>query len=154
MKNYQQKSITEEKKDLKINAPLVTEYMTRELITFGPQEPISKVIQSLLTNRISGAPVINDDGKVVGLIDDKDCLNVLIGQAYYNNPANQSTVAHYMSDVMKSVSTDDNIVDIANIFLTSKYKRLLVISHDGKLAGQISRRDILRAIKDINASTW
>ena len=154
MKNYQQKSITEDKKDLKINAPLVTEYMTKELITFTPQEPIRKVVQSLLANRISGAPVINEEGKVVGLIDDKDCLNVLIGQAYYNNPSNQNTVSHYMSDVMKSVSVDDNIVDIANIFLHSKYKRLLVIDHNGKLAGQISRRDILRAIKDINASTW
>ena len=154
MKNYQQKSITADKKDLSINAPLVTEYMTKELITFTPQDPISKVIQSLLSNRISGAPVINEDGKVVGLIDDKDCLNVLVGQAYYNTPSNQSTVANYMSDVMKSISIDDNIVDIANIFLHSKYKRLLVLNHDGKLAGQISRRDILRAIKDINASTW
>ena len=92
MKNYQQKSITADKKDLSINAPLVTEYMTKELITFTPQDPISKVIQSLLSNRISGAPVINEDGKVVGLIDDKDCLNVLVGQAYYNTPSNQSTV--------------------------------------------------------------
>jgi len=154
MKNYQQKEAVADKKDLKMSAPSVTEYMVTKLITFKKDTQIKEVIESLLKNRITGAPVLNDFGEVVGLIDDKDCLNVLIGNAYYNQPVSNNTVETYMSNVMKSVSVNDDIVDIANIFLNSKYKRLLVMDDNGKLAGQISRRDILSAIKDINASTW
>ena len=73
---------------------------------------------------------------------------------YYNNPGNTGTVADYMSNIMKSVSIHDNIVQIADIFLHSKYKRLLVMDDDGKLAGQISRRDILRAVRDHNRNAW
>ncbi len=154
MKNYQQNALNLKEKDLKIKAPLVTEYMTRKLITFRRDTLIKDAIESLLKNRISGAPVLSDSGEVIGLIDDKDCLNVLLANAYYNNPISENTVSDFMSNVMKSISTEDNIVDVADIFIQTKYKRLLVLNSDGKLAGQISRRDILRAIKDINASTW
>ena len=108
----------------------------------------------MLKNRITGAPVLNDNNEVVGMIDDKDCLNVLVSGAYYNHPVAKDTVASYMSNVMKTIPVQSDIVEVANIFLHSKYKRLLVIGDDGKLVGQISRRDILRAIKDMDANTW
>lgn len=153
MKNFQQKSLDSSKKNLKIDAPSVVEYMTKDLITFKKETPIKEVIETLLKKRITGAPVLNDKNEVVGLIDDKDCLNVLVASAYYNQPS-ADTVSNYMTRVMKSASVHDNIVDIANTFVHSKYKRLLVMNDDGKLVGQISRRDILRAIKDLNAHTW
>ena len=108
----------------------------------------------MLENRITGAPVLNDKNEVVGLIDDKDCLNVLVGSAYYNHPVGNDTVASYMSNEMKTISVHDDIVDVANIFLQTKFKRLLVKDDNGKLVGQISRRDILQAIKDLNMNTW
>lgn len=154
MKNFQQKSLDDDRKDRKLNAPPVTAYMVRNLITFKPDTEISVVINSLLENRITGAPVLNDKNDVVGLIDDKDCLKVLVGGAYYNHPVSKDTVASYMSNVMKTISVHDDIVDVANIFLQTKYKRLLVLDDDGKLVGQISRRDILRAIKEMNPNTW
>jgi CBS domain-containing protein len=151
MKNFQQKSVDDYQTDRKIKTPPVTDYMVRKLITFKPDTPISEVIDSLLESRITGAPVLNDKKEVVGLIDDKDCLNVLVGGAYYNRPANDYTVATCMSNVMKTISIHADIIDVANTFLTTPYKRLLVMDDDGKLAGQISRRDILRAIKDLGA---
>ena len=154
MKNYQQRSLDSEKKDRKLKAPSVTDYMTTDLITFSPDVEIKDVIESLLSNRITGAPVLNEQREVVGMIDDKDCLSLLVGGAYYNHPVGKDKVSDYMSNVMKSISINDDIVDVANIFTTSKYKRLLVMDDDGKLAGQISRRDILRAIHDMNANTW
>lgn len=150
MKNFKQKSLEPDPLRPPFKAPLVTAYMTRKLITFSPDSFITEVIDSLLSNRISGAPVINSKKQVVGLIDDKDCLKVLVESAYYNQPATHSKVSHYMSNVMKSISDKDNIVDVANIFLSTKYKRLLVMDEDKKLVGQISRRDVLRAIKDMN----
>ncbi len=154
MKNFQQNSIAADTKNLALNPPSVTQYMTTKLITFKPDTLVSEVIKSLLTNRITGAPVINDKGQVVGMIDDKDCLNVLISGAYNNHPTARDTVDNYMSNVFKSINVESNIVEVADIFLHSKYKRLLVMDDEHKLLGQISRRDILRAIGDMNANTW
>jgi len=154
MKNYKQKSLEDEKKDLTLNAPPVSKYMTRQLITFRPDDEIHKVIESLLKNRITGAPVLNARKEVVGMIDDRSCLNVLFGGAYYNHPVEKSTVANYMYQERKTVSMNENIIDVARIFLDAVYKRLLVVDDAGRLVGQISRRDILRAIEDMNTNTW
>ena len=77
MKNFQNKLADKDIKKSVKHIPLVEEYMTRDLITFKKDTDINVVIKSLLDNRISGAPVLNNNGQVVGLIDDKDCLNVL-----------------------------------------------------------------------------
>ncbi|NNF20948.1 MAG: CBS domain-containing protein [Saprospiraceae bacterium] len=98
--------------------------------------------------------MLNDQKQVVGMIDDKDCLNVLFGSAYYNYPVGSDTVASYMSSVMKFITVNDTIVGAANIFLQTTYKRLIILDDEGYLAGQISRRDILRAIKDLKKNTW
>jgi len=150
MKNYKQKEIAVEPLTPAFKAAPVTDYMVSKLITFTPEMDITEVIDSLLENRITGAPVLNSRNQVVGLIDDKDCLQVLIESAYHNLPISNNQVAHYMTKDMKSISDKDTIVDAANIFLSTKYKRLQVKDEDGKLVGQISRRDILRAIKDLS----
>ena len=154
MKNFKNKVATADVKDRGFKAPSVTDYMVSKLITFTPDTKISTVIDSLLKNRITGAPVLNDSKEVVGLIDDKDCLNTLVGGAMYNHPVSEDTVANYMSNVMKTITVNEDILDVANIFLRTPYKRLLVLDDDGKLVGQISRRDILRAIKELKTSTW
>lgn len=148
MKNFQNRSV-ETMVQTKTEAPSVTKYMTKDLITFTPDMDISVAINSLLKHRISGAPVLNDGGEVVGLIDDKDCLNVLFGSVYNRTPVGPETVSNYMSNVMKSCSVNDSIMDVAYVFSTSPYKRLLVKDDNNKLVGQISRRDILSAIKDM-----
>ena len=154
MKNFQNKAVDNNHKDLKLNAPPVTDYMVSNLITFKEDTEINVVIESLLSNRITGAPVLDDDGNVVGIIDDKDCLKVVFGSAYYDLPSGREIVGHYMSDIMMSINDDANIIDAANIFLQTTFKRLLVKDDGGKLVGQISRRDVLRAIKDMKKNTW
>lgn len=152
MKNYQQKSIEVKAQTQKFEPPKVTKYMTsvENLITFHPDTEIAEVVDVLIENKISGAPVISSNAELVGLIDDKDCLKVLFDIAYHNKPMINSTVADYMTSVMKSITIDANIVDVADTFLSTKYKRLLVVDEKGKLHGQISRRDILHAIHDFN----
>ena len=154
MKNFKQKQPGSEEKDRTLKTPNVSEYMTKKLITFTTDTPINDVINTLLANRITGAPVLDEKGNVLGLIDDKDCLKVIFASAYYNHPVGKETVSDYMSNVMQSISIDSDLMDAANIFVTSPYKRLLIKDHDGKLAGMISRRDVLRAIKELNLNTW
>ena len=88
------------------------------------------------------------------MIDDKDCLHILVDSVYHNQPVHKHTVGDYMTDVMRKITEDADIVDAANIFLSTKFKRLIVTDKVGRLKGQISRRDILRAIKDMDGSTW
>lgn len=154
MKNFKNKEVNKLEKDRKLQAPLVTKYMTKDLITFTPGTDINDAIDTLLEKRITGAPVLDNDGKVVGLIDDKDCLRVIFAGAYYNHPVGKETVGDYMSNVMKSISVNDDLIHVANIFVTSPFKRLLVMDDEGRLAGQISRRDVLRAIHDMHTNTW
>jgi len=153
MKNYQQKSIEVTSNQKKFDPPKVTNYMTsaEKLITFHPETHITDVVDILLDKKITGAPVLNNKVELVGLIDDKDCLKVLFDIAYHNKPMINSTVADYMTNVMKSISIHANILDVADTFLKTKYKRLLVVDEKGKLCGQISRRDILSAIHDFNS---
>lgn len=150
MKNFQQKEVVDSPVRQVAEKPLVSDYMTRKLITFTPDTQIMDVINTLLDNKITGAPVLNEKRDVVGLIDDKDCLKVLFSGAYHNLPVEDKTVSHYMSNVMRTISIEADIYEAASIFLNSKYKRLLVVDESGKLHGQISRRDILRAIHDFN----
>ena len=135
-------------------AESVTKYMATNLITFTPETDIMDAINTLLDKRITGAPVLNQRNEVVGMIDDKDCLHILVDSVYHNQPVHKHTVGDYMTDVMRKITEDADIVDAANIFLSTKFKRLIVTNKVGRLKGQISRRDILRAIKDMDGSTW
>lgn len=132
----------------------ITKYMAKKLITFSVRTELTEVIDSLLNNRISGAPVLNDHQEIVGVIDDKDCLHTLVDSVYHNIPIRKKQVKSYMTDVYQTISIDADIVDAANEFLKSNFKRLLVIDAKGRLKGQISRRDILKAIKDVNRTNW
>ncbi len=149
MKNFQNKLVDKDNKKAANEIPSVEEYMTQNLITFKKDSDINVVIKSFLEHNISGAPVLDENGHVVGLIDDKDCLNVLVGSVYNRLPTTSDTVSSYMTNVMKSISSDLNILDVALVFVSSPFKRLLVMDKNNKLVGQISRSDVLRAINDL-----
>ncbi|MCK5209005.1 MAG: CBS domain-containing protein [Cyclobacteriaceae bacterium] len=132
----------------------ITKYMAKNLITFTADTEIVEVIDTLLEKRISGAPVLNEKKEIIGVIDDKDCLRVLVESVYHNLPIRKRIVDTYMTDVYKTISIDSDIVDVANEFLKSYFKRFLIVNHNGKLMGQISRRDILKAIQSVNRTNW
>jgi len=148
-----EKKSTDSNTVVKEYEPIIN-YMATELFTFSEETEIIDVIDTLLEKRISGAPVLNTKGEIIGVIDDKDCLGTIVDSVYHNAPIRKKKVSSYMTDVYKTINIDADIVDAANEFLKSNYKRLLVIDASGKLKGQISRRDILRAIKDVNRTNW
>ncbi|MCB0589249.1 MAG: CBS domain-containing protein [Phaeodactylibacter sp.] len=154
MKNYQNKPVESDSPKNEFQGAPVSDYMVREkdLITFKPETDIMEVVDTLLQHEITGAPVLNDKKELVGLIDDKDCLNVLFASTYHNEPVSKRTASHFMSNVMKTLNVHADIYDVADIFLKSPYKRLLIVDDEGKLIGQISRQDILRAIHDLNTN--
>ncbi|WP_291726343.1 CBS domain-containing protein [Bernardetia sp.] len=134
--------------------PSVTRYMATDLITFRPEQPVTEVIDIFLEKKISGAPVLNENQELVGIISEKDCLRVIIGSAYHNQPISTGKVSDFMTKNVKTVSEDQDVLDIAQAFLNTPIRRFPVVSKQGKVIGQVSRRDILRAAEVIEATTW
>lgn len=123
-------------------------YMATNLITFTPDTKIREAINVLFKNGFSGAPVVNQDGILVGVISEKDCMKVIINGSYYNEPASGSTVGDYMSHGVKTIDASLSVVETAFEFLHCNYRRFPVLDN-GKLVGQVSRRDILKGIMAI-----
>ncbi|MDX2306007.1 MAG: CBS domain-containing protein [Microscillaceae bacterium] len=134
------------------NTDSIVHYMTKKPITFRPEQSIYEVIEVLLRKKISGAPILNDKEELVGIISEKDCLRVLVDSAYHNLPAGK--VQDYMSHTVTTMRDDKSIVEVASAFLKTNFKRFPVVDKEGKLVGQISRSDVLRAVKDMRKTTW
>src|SRR5690606_42078556 len=64
----------------------VSDFMTRRLITFHPDEPMENVMNTLVAKNISGGPVVDDDNNLVGVISEGDCLKVVVRGKYNNMP--------------------------------------------------------------------
>ena len=121
-------------------------YMSATLVPFTPDMDILKAISLLIDKRISGGPVVDRQGNLVGVLSEKDCLKVALHAGYHSESA--GTVAEYMQTNTKTVDVDTNIVDIAGMFLRDGYRRYPVLK-DNLLVGQISRRDVLRALEGL-----
>ena len=131
----------------------VKDYMTRKLITFRPDQSISEVIAVLTAKNISGGPVVDEKGSLVGMISEGDCLKQVVRGKYNNSPQHDGVVADHLTTDVKTVRPDLNIFEIAQLFLDLKLRRFPVMEH-GKLLGQISQRDVMRAVLGLKNQTW
>ena len=131
----------------------VSDYMTKNLITFKPEQSVEEVIQSLISNRISGAPVVNENNELVGIISEGDCIKHLSDSRYYNMPIDDNTVESRMVKNVETIDANMSIFDAANKFLEAKRRRFPIVEN-GKLIGQISQKDVLIAALKIKGSTW
>ena len=98
----------------------------------------------LLKNKISGAPVLDENGNIIGVLSEIDCMETLIQDSYYHE--SRGSVSEYMSEKVTTVDAQMGIVDLAEFFVQKHFRRLPVVDH-GKLVGQVSRRDVLKAIQ-------
>jgi len=117
------------------------------IITFKPDQPIQDVISIIINKKIAGAPVLDDQHHLVGIISEKDCLRLIVDQAYYNMPAETRKVSDYMTVNVQTLSPKTNIVEAAIEFLNSPIRRFPIVEN-GMLIGQVSRRHILRAAQN------
>lgn len=126
----------------------VADYMASHLATLSPDVPVEQAIALLLDRRISGAPVV-EQGRLVGMFSEVDCLRELLHAGYHD--MSSGLVRNFMSTEVETIGVDDSIVSAAEIFLNHKRRRLPVVDANGRLVGQISRRDVLRAIADLRS---
>ena len=132
-----------------IRSATVKDFMSGKLVTFSPDTDVLDAIYELVQNGISGAPVVDDTGNLVGMLSEFDCMKVVLTAGYHGEPG--GPVSDLMATDVKTVGADISIVDMADIFMTSGLRRYPVIS-DNRLVGQISRRDVLRALTELSVA--
>ncbi|RSK41356.1 CBS domain-containing protein [Mangrovimonas spongiae] len=131
----------------------VSDYMTKDLITFKPEQSVEEVIQTLITKKISGGPVVNDNNELVGIISEGDCLKQISESRYYNMPMAQDNVESRMVKQVETIDGNMDVFDAAKKFLNSKIRRFPILEN-GKLVGQISQKDILKAALQLKGQKW
>ena len=128
-----------------MNQPNVKTYMTTRLITLRKDMDVYFAIGLLLKNNISGAPVIDNDNNLCGILSEKDCLRIFANGSFYDMPG--GSVSQFMTDMVLTVEATSDLFSVADKFLKHNFRRMPVVKGK-KLVGQISRRDVLRAIQD------
>ena len=122
------------------------DFMVKRLVTLRPEMDVLDAVQRLLKNRISGAPVVDGDGMYVGVFSEKCSMHVLLDAAYEQLPSTE--VRAFMDTDAKTIEPNTQLLSIAQVFLLTPYRRLPVVD-DGRLVGQVSRRDVLKAAHDL-----
>ena len=121
----------------------VSEWMTANVLTMDPQMEILRAIRLLVENRISGAPVVDEYGNLVGVLTEKDCMRVALESGYHGHYGGQ--VREFMNLDVQTVDAQASIVALARRFDTEAFRRYPVLEGN-RLVGQISRHDVLRAL--------
>ena len=127
------------------HVPTASEIMVRKLVTLRPDMPVSEATLLLLKYKISGAPVVDPDGKLLGLLSEFDCLRALTSSEYNLDAHNDLVaVSDLMTESIHTIAPELDLFAIAHEFVTLRLRRLPVVAR-GELLGQVSRRDVLQA---------
>lgn len=126
-----------------MNTPfLAKDIMVTRLVTLSPGMDVYDAIGLLLKHKISAAPVVDSDGRYVGVFSEKCCMSVLVEAAYQNMPASQ--IDPFIDTEAHTTSEETDLLSLAQVFINTDSRRLPVL-RSGRLVGQISRRDVLKA---------
>lgn len=153
----------------------VRQIMTTDVLSLTPEQPIKEAMEALVARGVDGAPVVDADGKVVGMLSTGDLIVQdarlhgptvisLLG-AYVELPswrhkadedfekATSLTVGHSMDDEPVTISADETVEGAATAMHDNDVSRVPVVDADGVLVGIVARGDVLRSIvQDFNRS--
>lgn len=136
------------------DAPLLVEdYMTKKLLTFNPEQSILEVMELFAKNHISGGPVVDGNGFLVGIISEADCMKQISESRYFNQPILDKSVERFMTKNVETIPHDISIFDAAGVFHKGNRRRLPVMKN-GILVGQISRKDIVIAALELSGQNY
>jgi len=134
-------------------AILVVDYMTKKLVTFSPEQSILQVMEAFAKHHISGGPVLDNNGFLVGIISEADCMKQISESRYFNQPILDKSVERFMTKNVQTIPHDMSIFDAAGVFDKHNRRRLPVMKN-GILVGQISRKDIVIAALKMSGHNW
>ncbi len=135
----------------------VRDLMTTEILTVGPEASLKEAARRMLEGEISGLPVINDDGDLVGIITEADfmateadrrvtrragLLRLFVRDAEI--PSHERLVGDVMTADVKVIGPESDHAEAARLMEKEGIKRIPVVA-DGRLIGLIARADMLKA---------
>ena len=145
--------------------------MTKAVVTVTPETPIGKIASLLLEKRISGVPVVDETGSLIGMVTEGDLLKSnapdrekrrewwlsllaegegLSKEFLSTIRNNQRSAREIMSAPVVTVSADTDIAEIGKLFTTLQIKRVPVI-REGRIAGIVARADLVRVVANLQA---
>jgi CBS domain-containing protein len=124
-------------------APTVREVCSRKVVTAHPGMRMHEAMDLLLSHGVSGLPVADERGDVVGILTERDCLDAVFEANYHLDPGR--SVEETMTRDVRTIDADTDIVAAIDLFRTSPYRRFPVLEGT-HLVGVLSRRDVLRAL--------
>jgi len=119
----------------------VRDIMVQPVVSVSPDMPIYDAIRLLASRNVSGLPVVDADLRLVGLLSEKDVLNLL----YKNQDFAQNTVGDFMTKAVVSFDVNDDVVALCDCLEHNAFRRIPV-TQNGRLTGIVSRSDVIRAI--------
>jgi len=120
----------------------VKDIMTKDVISVKRETSIYKAVEVLLENEITGMPVIEDDMTLSGIITEKDCIRLF----YADEDEKNKTVEYFMTRPAVYYKENDSLQTICDFMMINYFRRVPVISKEGKVVGIVSRPDILNYI--------
>ena len=121
----------------------VREFMSTDIVTLKPDMDVLAAVHVLLRHKISGAPVVDANGDLVGMLTERDCMKVALDAAFHQQSG--GTVEEFMITNVEVVNAEELIITTARRFYDGKYLRYPVVDGTG-LVGVISRSDVMRVI--------
>ena len=118
----------------------VKDVMNGRVVTVDPDDTVEEAISLMLTHRVSGLPVVDMSGQMVGLLTEFDLLELV-----WDPGTQKNKVYHYMTRDPETVDEDADLADVARRFRTLPIRRLLVM-RGRRVVGIISRRDLIRHV--------
>ena len=115
--------------------------MSTNVVSVKKDTPIFEAVKLLVEHNISGLPVVEDDMTLVGVLSEKDVVDLF----YQNERAENKTVNDYMTDPPVHFEENSAVVNICD-FLNKNIFRRVPVTSDGKLVGIISVKDILNSV--------
>ena len=119
--------------------------MTNDVITIDPKSSIQEAIELLLKQRVSGLPITDADGRLIGIVTEFALLAIA-----YDNRVREDSIGQHMTTEVLTVDASDPINKVVDLCLMHRVRRVPVLEN-GRLVGLISRRDVLKAMYEAQA---
>ena len=127
--------------------------MTHNLVTFTKDQSIHEVMRDFIKYKISGGPVVDEKGGLIGVISEADLMKQISDSRYFNLPILDKSVGNFMTAEVDTIASTLSVFDAAAKFHKSSRRRYPVLDK-GRLVGQISRKDIVVAALNMKSQTW
>jgi len=119
----------------------ISTLMTTDVISFRKETAITDALRTLIDHRISGAPVVDHENRIVGVVSEVDLLSLFW-------ETNASVVGDVMTKSPVCCPVNGPLIDVVDCLMGNNFRRVLIHDGAGKLAGLVSRADLMPTLLD------